>query len=79
MNDRLDGGLSARSMGPAELTVLASICREAAECHGDNWPAVEGHIKKRFDALPTDQRQRLAREIDRVLRFQAPDRGMQTQ
>ena len=79
MNDRSDGGLSARSMRPAELAVLASICREAAECHGDDWPAVERHMKQRLDALPSDQRQRLAHEMDRVLRYRAPDRGMQTQ
>jgi hypothetical protein len=66
-------------MRPAELTVLVSICREAAECHGDDWPSVEKHIRQSVNALPIDQRRRLAREMDRVLRYQAPDRGMQTQ
>jgi len=66
-------------MRPAELAVLASICREAAERHGDNWPAIERHVKNRVRALPSDQRQRLADEMDRVLRYRAPDRGMQTQ
>jgi hypothetical protein len=66
-------------MRPAELAVLASICREAAERHGDDWPAVERHVKMRVNALPSDQRQRLADEMDRVLRYRAPNRGMQTQ
>jgi hypothetical protein len=79
MNDRANGGLSAGLMTVSELTALASICREAAERYGDDWPAVEKHIQQRFDALPTDQRRRLAHEMDRVLRYRAPDRGMQTQ
>ena len=66
-------------MRPAELAVLATICREAAERHGDDWPAIERHIKKRVRALPSEQRQRLAHEMDRVLRYRAPDRGTQTQ
>jgi hypothetical protein len=75
MND----GLPDRLMMSAEFVALATICREAAERHGDNWPAVERHIRKRVSALPNDQRQRLAHEMDRVLRYQAPDRGALTQ
>ena len=36
------------------LVALASICREAAGRHGDDWPAVESHIKKCVRDLPED-------------------------
>jgi hypothetical protein len=75
MND----GLSERVVRPTELAAFMTICREAAARHGDNWPAIEQHIKRRFATLPSEQRQRLAREIDRVLRYRAPDCGMQVQ
>lgn len=75
MNDRL----TDRALEPAEFAAFAIICREAASRHGDNWPAIERQIKRCFNALPTDQRECLVREIDRVLRYRAPDRGMQTQ
>jgi hypothetical protein len=66
--------MNDRSNPATVLVSFATICREAAERHGDDWPAVERHIKKRFDALPTDQRERLKSEIDRVLRYRAPQR-----
>jgi hypothetical protein len=58
---------------PQELIAFATLCREAARRHGDDWRAVERLIKKSLDALPEDQRQRLTSELDRVLRFRAPD------
>jgi hypothetical protein len=66
--------MNDRSNPDPELVSFAIICREAAECHGDDWPAVERHIRRRFEALPTDQRERLKSEIDRVLRYRAPER-----
>jgi hypothetical protein len=63
---------------PGELVAFATICTEAARRHGDDWPAVEKHIRKCVDALPEDQRLRLAREMDRVLRYVAPHGGAQT-
>jgi len=56
----------------AELAAFAAICSEAARCHGDNWPAISRHIKKRVDALPKDRRERLVNEMQRVLRYCAP-------
>jgi hypothetical protein len=55
-----------------ELIAFATICSEAARRHGDNWHAVEGHIRKCVDALPKDQRERLVSEMGRVLRYCAP-------
>jgi len=63
---------------PGELVAFATICTEAARRHGDDWHAVEKHIKKCVEALPEDQRQRIAREMDRVLRYRAPQVGAQT-
>lgn len=71
MNDALKPGV--------ELVAFASICSEAAQRHGDNWPAVERHIKKHVNALPEDQRARLKIEMDRVLRYRAPERNAKTQ
>jgi hypothetical protein len=62
-----------------DLAAFAAICSEATQRHGDNWPAVEQLIRERVGALPRDQRERLAAEIDRVLRYCAPDKGAQTQ
>jgi hypothetical protein len=75
MNDALND----RPATSPELLALATICNEAAQRYGDDWPAVERHIKKRVNALPTDQRKRLAHEMDRVLRYRAPDQGALTQ
>jgi hypothetical protein len=61
------------------LIALAAICSEAAQRHGDDWRAVERHIRKCVHSLPKDQRESLANEMDRVLRYRAPDRGGQTQ
>lgn len=58
---------------------FAAICFEAAQRHGDDWPAVEQHIRRRVFALPEDQRDRLFSQMDRVLRYQAPNAGAQTQ
>jgi hypothetical protein len=55
-----------------ELIAFALICGEAAQRYGDDWPAIEAHIRQSVDALPKEQRDRLAREVDRVLRYQAP-------
>jgi hypothetical protein len=63
----------------AELAIFAAICDEAARRHGDNWPAVEGHIINRVNTLPKDQRERLAKAIDRVLRYRSPNADSQTQ
>lgn len=63
----------------SDLVVFASICAEATARHGDDWPAVERHIKERVDALPLEQRERLAGEVARVLGFRAPDAGSKTQ
>jgi hypothetical protein len=60
---------------PGELAALANICTEAARRHGDDWPAVERHIKESVSALPQDQRQRMAMEMDRVLRYRPPAMG----
>ncbi|HLH11597.1 MAG TPA: hypothetical protein VKV77_06955 [Methylovirgula sp.] len=62
-----------------ELLVFAAICSEAARRHGDDWRAVQRHIRKCVHALPLDQRERLASEMDRVLRYRAPDGGTRTQ
>jgi hypothetical protein len=78
----LNGGCSKMNDRPeahVELFALANICREAAERHGDNWSALETHIKRCFDALPKDQRARLVNEMGRVLRYYAPDANMRTQ
>jgi hypothetical protein len=64
---------------PAELFALANICREAAQRHGDDWNAVKKHIKKCVDALPNDQRERLATEMGRVLSYYAPHANARTQ
>jgi hypothetical protein len=61
------------------LFALANICLEAARRYGDDWHAVERHIKKCVDALPNEQRERLTREMGRVLRYYAPDAGARTQ
>jgi hypothetical protein len=61
------------------LTAFASICGEAAQQHGDDWPAVERHIKQCVEALPTDRRQRLASEVARGLRYCAPNGDAPTQ
>jgi hypothetical protein len=62
-----------------ELIAFATICREAALRHGDDWKAVDRHIRKCLAALPTDRRKHLAKEMDRVLRYRAPDGGARTQ
>jgi hypothetical protein len=62
-----------------ELLAFASICNEAANRHGDDWCAVEGHIKTVLHAMPKERRERLAREMDRVLRYIAPNRNAETQ
>lgn len=62
-----------------DLIALAAICSEAAQCHGNNWHAVEKHIRKCVHSLPKDQRERLASEMDRVFRYCAPDGGGLTQ
>ncbi len=58
---------------------LAGICSEAAQRHGDDWHAVARHISKCVGSLPLDQRERLAGEMERVLRYCAPDGGGLTQ
>ena len=63
---------------PGELVAFATICTEAARRHGDDWRAVEKHIKKCVEALPEEQRRCIAREMDRVLRYVAPPTGAQT-
>jgi hypothetical protein len=62
-----------------ELLAFASICDEAARRHGDDWYAIEGHIKAFLHAMPRERRERLAKEMDRVLRYIAPHRGAGTQ
>ena len=61
------------------LFALANICRDAARRHGDDWRAVKKHIKSRVEALPNEQRKRLAREMGRVLRYCAPNANARTQ
>jgi hypothetical protein len=61
------------------LVALAAICSEAAQRHGDDWHAVERHVRRCVRSLPKDQRESLASEMDRVLRYCAPDGGRQTQ
>jgi len=63
----------------AELSTFAAICDEAARRFGNNWRAVESHIISRLNALPPDQRERLASEVDRVLRYRPPNADSQTQ
>lgn len=78
----LNGGCSDMNHVPKphnELIAFATICGEAARQHGDDWDAVERHIRKCLDALPKDQRERLASEMDRVLRYRAPNGDAQTQ
>ena len=62
-----------------ELLAFASICNEAANRHGHDWCAVVGHIKTVLHAMPKERRERLAREMDRVLRYIAPNRNAETQ
>jgi hypothetical protein len=62
-----------------ELLAFASISNEAANRHGDDWCAVEGHIKTVLHAMPKERRERLAREMDRVLRYIAPNHNAETQ
>lgn len=64
---------------PTEFIALATICSEAAQRHGSNWHAVERYIKKRLHALPKEQQERLANEIDRILRYRAPSWSALTQ
>jgi len=61
------------------LIAFAVICREAAQRHGDDWQAINKHIKKCVDALPEDRRAQLASEVDRVMRYCAPTGGGKTQ
>ena len=61
------------------LVTLAAICSEAAQRHGDDWRAVERHVRRCVRSLPKDQRESLANEMDRVLRYRAPNGGGQTQ
>ena len=49
------------------------------ERHGDDWYAIEGHIKTVLHAMPKQRRERLAKEMDRVLRYIAPNRDAETQ
>jgi hypothetical protein len=58
---------------------FAAICNEAAQRHGDDWSAVEQHIRRRVFDLPEEQRQSLANQMDRVLRYCAPAAGAKTQ
>jgi hypothetical protein len=62
-----------------ELLAFASVCNEAASRHGNDWCAVEGHIKTVLHAMPKERRERLAQEMDRVLRYIAPNRNAETQ
>lgn len=62
-----------------EFLAFAAICFEAAERHGDDWSAVEQHIRRRLVAMPEEQRDRLASQMDKVLRYQAPNAGAKTQ
>ncbi len=62
-----------------DLVAFAAICSEAAERHGDDWAAVEKHIKDRIEELPLEQREKLAAEFARVLGFRASDDGFKTQ
>jgi hypothetical protein len=62
-----------------ELLAFASICNEAASRYGDDWYAIEGHIKTVLHAMPKERRERLAREMDRVLRYIVPNRDAETQ
>lgn len=62
-----------------DLLAFASICNEAASRYGDDWWAVDGHIRTLLHAMPTERRERLAREVDRVLRYVAPTRDAGTQ
>jgi hypothetical protein len=62
-----------------ELVAFATICSEAAQRHGDDWDAVQRHIRQRIGALPNDQRERLANEMARILRYCAPDRDLHRQ
>jgi hypothetical protein len=40
---------------------------------------IEGHIKTVLHAMPKERRERLAREMDRVLRYIVPNRDAETQ
>jgi len=62
-----------------ELVAFGTICVEATRRYGDDWHAVERHIRARIDALPQDQRARLAKEMDRILRYAALPMGARTQ
>jgi hypothetical protein len=61
------------------LVTLALICTEAANYHGDNWLTIEASVRERLQALPDDQRRRINAEIDRILRYRAPDACTSTQ
>lgn len=74
--DALNGGCSDMNhlvAPPADLAALAAICSEAAQRHGDNWGAVKRHIEERVVLLPKDQRERLAANIQQVLRYCCPE------
>ena len=62
----------------ADLVLLGGILTEAAQLHGDNWEAVERHIREKIADLPAEQQERLAEEMKRILRFSGPPEDQQT-
>jgi hypothetical protein len=61
------------------IATLTDICTDAARRYGDDWQAIEKHIRTRIETLSTSDRDALGEAIERILRYHAPHGGAATQ
>jgi len=54
------------------LDYLQTLCIEAAELFGNDWPSINQHVSERLDELGKSERDALRSEIGRILDFQPP-------
>ena len=54
---------------------LAELCEEAVQHCGDDWHRVLAYVADRIAAMPGDDQERLAENVDRILSFWAPPRS----
>ena len=57
------------------VQVLADLCGEAARLYCDDWEKVFAHVREQLSALPASEREKVMRDLDRVLRYLAPPAG----
>jgi hypothetical protein len=62
--------IQRNNCGPLSLTEL---CQEAIERCGGDWAEVEAYLQERLAQLAADDREILEAEINRTLRFSAPN------